>query len=50
MEQSELKEKHVFARLVIFPSLFEQLGAILQESIAGPHQLNSCENSTCSIK
>ena len=47
MEQSELNEKHFFARLVICPGLFERLGPIQQH-----HKLCRAESKTdiCLVK
>ena len=41
MEQSVLNEEHVFARLVICPGMFEQLGPIQQY-----HKLCRAESKT----
>ena len=41
MEQSVLNEEHVFARLVVCPGLFEQLGPIHQY-----HKLCRAESKT----
>ena len=41
MEQSVLNEEHVFARLVVCPGLFEQLGPIQQY-----HKLCRAESKT----
>ena len=41
MEQSVLNEEHVFARLVVCPGLFEQLGPVQQY-----HKLRRAESKT----